>query len=157
MSASQTLRVNGRDVEISAEPGTPLATVLREQLGLASVQDDFATRLTGASTVIVDEFAVLAALVPVAGVIDRNIVTAEGLSDHPLAKAFAQHGVDQLPAAAALLVASAALLAANPRPTIDDIKRGLAGVRCARTGYRDVIAAVRDAASHIANAVEVRS
>lgn len=154
--SAHVMMVNGAERAVSFVPGTPLAKVLREGLGLASVRDDIEAGVTGASTVLVGEFAMLAALLPADLVVASPIVTAEGLANHPLAASFRHHGVDRLAAAPALLVAGAALLAANTRPTVDDIRRALAGVRCPGTGYGEVIAAIQDAAAQILRAMEVR-
>ena len=45
-----------------------------------------------------------------------------------------------------LLVAATALLRDNPSPTVDDVRRGLAGNLCRCTGYTKIIDAVLDAA-----------
>jgi aerobic-type carbon monoxide dehydrogenase small subunit (CoxS/CutS family) len=65
----------------------------------------------------------------------------------PLQQAFLDHGAAQcgfcIPG---MIMAAKALLEANPRPTDDEIKEGLAGNLCRCAGYSRIIAAVRQAA-----------
>jgi len=65
----------------------------------------------------------------------------------PIQQAFVDEGAVQcgfcIPG---MVLAAHALLAGQPQPTDDEIKRGLAGNLCRCTGYRKIIAAVRRAA-----------
>jgi carbon-monoxide dehydrogenase small subunit len=56
-----------------------------------------------------------------------------------------------------MLVSAAALLAANPNPSEDEIRAGLAGNLCRCTGYVGIVAAVRSAAAELADAERMRN
>jgi carbon-monoxide dehydrogenase small subunit len=55
-----------------------------------------------------------------------------------------------------MLMSALALLDANPRPTREDVKRGLSGNLCRCTGYVKIVDAVLDAARHVNEAREIR-
>lgn len=157
-----TLSVNGATRDVAINAADRLVEVLNRDFGLVSVRDEAESGEVGSSTVLLDGLPVLAALTLACLIDGRAVTTAEGIlaadgGPHPLAAAFRDHGVAGLAAAPGLLVASAALLAANPRPTVEDIRRGLAGNLSFESGYRHVIAAVEQAARHMVNAAEVRS
>ncbi|WGD29730.1 2Fe-2S iron-sulfur cluster-binding protein [Ancylobacter sp. WKF20] len=156
------LTVNGTTHRCVARPGDLLSTVLVRELGLTSVRPEPDSGAIGTSTVLLDGAPVLASLMLARQAKGRTITTAEGLhgeggGEHPLRRSFHAHGVDTLDGAPGLLVAAAALLAANPRPTVEDVRRGLAGNLCGGTGYRHIVAAVQEAAGDIVNAREVQS
>ena len=79
------------------------------------------------------------------------VLTIEGLGRpgalHPLQEAFVRHGVPQcgfcIPG---VLMAAAALLTENPRPTEEEIRYGIAGNLCRCTGYTKMLAAITETA-----------
>ena len=78
----------------------------------------------------------------------EGIATSEGL--HPVQEAIVEKGGVQCGfCTAGIIVSSVALLNENPKPTPDQIRRGLAGNLCRCTGYTKVIEAVTDAAKKI--------
>jgi carbon-monoxide dehydrogenase small subunit len=73
---------------------------------------------------------------------------ARGPELHPLQKAFADLGAAQCGyCTPGILLTAQALLAANARPTRDEIKEGLCGNLCRCTGYVKIFEAVELAAS----------
>jgi len=86
----------------------------------------------------------------------RRVCTIEGLGTadalHPLQEAFVRHGVPQcgfcIPG---VLMAAAALLEQNPRPSEEDIRYGIAGNLCRCTGYTKMVTAISEAASELAS------
>jgi aerobic-type carbon monoxide dehydrogenase small subunit (CoxS/CutS family) len=75
-----TFTCNGRTVEVAAEPGETLLSVLRERLRLLSVKDGCAPQgQCGCCTVLVDGEPRVACVTPVARVADRTVTTIEGL------------------------------------------------------------------------------
>ena len=138
------LTVNRKTVTVKAHPLTRLLDVLREECGLTGTKVGCGEGECGACTVLVDGEAVNSCLVPVAQVQGTRITTIEGLGGkHPLQGAFVEHGGAQCGICTPGMIMAAAAL--GPRPSLDDIRTGLAGNLCRCTGYaaiyRSVLAA----------------
>jgi len=144
------LDVNGQAREVEADPEMPLLWVIRDLLGLTGTKYGCGEALCGACTVHLDGDAVRSCVTPVRRAAGRKIVTIEGLSprgDHPLQRAWTELGVPQCGfCQAGQIMSAAALLAANPRPSDDEIDRSLAGNLCRCGTYLRIRAAVRKAA-----------
>ena len=144
------LDVNGQPREVEADPDMPLLWVIRDLLGLTGTKYGCGEALCGACTVHLDGTPVRACVTPVRRAAGHKVVTIEGLSpagDHPLQKAWTELGVPQCGfCQAGQIMSAAALLAANPRPTDEDIDRSLAGNLCRCGTYLRIRAAVRKAA-----------
>ncbi len=150
-----TLQVNGQEHGVDAEPLTPLARVLREQLGLRGTKIGCGNGECGACTVWLDGQAVCSCLYPVYRAADGKITTIEGLADagrlNALQQAFIDHGATQCGfCTGGMIMAACALLARNPQPTEADVIHGLTGNICRCTGYRQIIAAVLSVAERSA-------
>jgi isoquinoline 1-oxidoreductase subunit alpha len=145
------LTVNGvaRDVEADAE--MPRLWVLRDLLGLTGTKYGCGEAQCGACTVHLDGRAVRSCVTPLRRAAGRTVTTIDGLSaggDHPLQLAWIAFGVPQCGfCQSGQIMAAAALLAENPRPTDDDIDRSLAGNLCRCGTYLRIRAAVRKAAT----------
>jgi carbon-monoxide dehydrogenase small subunit len=143
--------LNGEPVEALVQPYETLLDALRETIGLTGPKEGCGTGDCGACTVHLDGKPVASCLVLALQARGRSVVTIEGLSKngalHPLQDAFVRLGVPQcgfcIPG---VLMAAAALLAENPRPTEDDIRYGIAGNLCRCTGYTKMLAAIGEAA-----------
>jgi aerobic carbon-monoxide dehydrogenase small subunit len=82
--------------------------------------------------------------VPVAQVAGAKVVTIEGLRGaHPLQRAFAEHGGAQCGICTPGMIMAAAAL--GPKPSLDDVRTGLAGNICRCTGYEGIYRAMRAA------------
>jgi carbon-monoxide dehydrogenase small subunit/xanthine dehydrogenase small subunit len=135
------LKVNGREVDVAAHPMKRLLDVLREDLGLTGTKEGCGEGECGACTVLVDGEAVCSCLVPVAQVRDAEVLTIEGLGgDHPLQRAFVEEGGSQCGACTPGMIVAA--LALGERPTLEEIRVGLAGNLCRCTGYEGIYRAV---------------
>jgi aerobic-type carbon monoxide dehydrogenase small subunit (CoxS/CutS family) len=148
------LEVNGEPVEVAFAPHKTLLEVLREDLGLTGTKHGCELGECGTCTVLVDGVPVLSCLVLGLACAGRRVKTVEGMAAggklHPLQHAFAELGAAQCGyCTPAFLLAAAALLAANPRPTRDDIKQALAGNLCRCTGYIKIYEAVELAAAQL--------
>ncbi|MBS0562281.1 MAG: molybdopterin-dependent oxidoreductase, partial [Proteobacteria bacterium] len=146
--------VNGRPVRVAADPGAPLAQVLRGTLGLTGTKIGCDAGDCGACTVLVDGQQACACLVPVAQVEGGAVRTVEGLAQDglpdALQQAFLRHGAVQCGICTpGMLMAATELLTANPRPTEEEALDALGGVLCRCTGYRSIVAAVMDAAQGV--------
>ncbi|HJR64788.1 MAG TPA: (2Fe-2S)-binding protein [Gemmatimonadaceae bacterium] len=135
------LRVNGRDLEVDAPPMARLLDVLRVQCELPGTKEGCGEGECGACTVLVDGEPVCSCLVPVAHADGAEITTIEGLGgDHPLQRAFAEHGAAQCGICTPGMIMTA--LALPSSPTLDDVRATLAGNICRCTGYHAIYRAI---------------
>lgn len=155
--------INGKLREAIIEPHMLLVDVIREKLGLSGTKRACAAGNCGACTVLVDGEPVCSCLTLAVLSDGKKITTVEGLKGldgtlHPLQTAFINHCAAQCGyCTSGMLMTASALLAANPRPTRDDVKQGITGNVCRCTGYVKIIDAVVDAAQLMQNAEEVHS
>ena len=142
------LRVNGGEYEVEAAVGRSLASVLREDLGLPGTKVACGEGHCGACTVQLDGVPVLSCITLVHTVGAREVTTIEGLREHPLVDAFVAHDALQCGfCTPGQIVSAAALVAASPEPTREEIRHGMAGNLCRCGAYRrieEAIAAWRD-------------
>ena len=144
--------VNDEAVEVLVRPYDTLLDALREELGLTGPKEGCGTGDCGACTVHVDGKPVASCLMLALQARGRKVRTIEGLGRadalHPLQEAFVRLGVAQcgfcIPG---VLMAAAALLAENPRPSEEEIRYGIAGNLCRCTGYTKMLAAITEVAA----------
>jgi len=134
----------------SAEPDTPLLWVLREQLGMTGTKYGCGVAQCGSCTVHLDGNPVRSCVLPVSAVQPaQKITTIEGLSakgDHPLQKAWVNLDVPQCGyCQSGMIMAAAALLKTNPRPTDADIDANITNI-CRCGTFNRVRAAIKEAA-----------
>ena len=156
-----SLRVNGRDVQVSVEPRRTLLSVLREELGLTGAKHGCGRGTCGACTAIVDGETVYSCLTLAIDCEGRDIRTVEGLATHaiPMARwapgerlhkvqaAFIEHDGYQCGFCTPGQVMSAvALLEHNPHPTEDEIRYEMAGNLCRCGAYPNIVRAIEAAA-----------
>jgi isoquinoline 1-oxidoreductase alpha subunit len=144
------LEINGAKHQVEADPDMPVLWVLRDLLGLTGTKYGCGEALCGACTVHLDGEPVRACVTPVRRAVGKAITTIEGLSpagDHPLQKAWVELGVPQCGfCQAGQIMTAAALLAANPAPSDEDIDRSLAGNLCRCGTYLRIRAAIKKVA-----------
>jgi len=79
-----------------------------------------------------------------------ELTTVESLNGeelHPVQRAFKQaHGLQCGYCTPGFIMAAAYLLATNPNPTEDEIRKGIEGNLCRCTGYVNIVKAVQTAA-----------
>jgi carbon-monoxide dehydrogenase small subunit len=147
--------VNDEAVEVLVQPYETLLDALRERLELTGPKEGCGTGDCGACTVHLDGNPVASCLMLALQARGRQVLTIEGLAGrdalHPLQDAFVRHGVPQcgfcIPG---VLMAAAALLRENPRPTEEEIRYGIAGNLCRCTGYTRMVTAIAEAAETLA-------
>ena len=124
------LVVNGEGREIDAPVGASLADVLRERLGLTGTKIACNEGHCGACTVMVGGLPVLSCMTLVHSV-EGEVTTIEGLRDHPLVDAFVRADAVQCGfCTPGQVVSAAALVAASPTPTEEEIRHAMAGNIC---------------------------
>ena len=144
--------LNDESVDVLIQPYRTLLDALREDVGLTGPKEGCGTGDCGACTVHLDGEPVASCLMLAMQARDRAILTIEGLGRsgvlHPLQDAFVRLGVPQcgfcIPG---VLMAAAALLSENPRPTEEEIRYGIAGNLCRCTGYTKMVAAIAEVAA----------
>ena len=152
MISPVSFNLNGAAVSVTAAHSTRLSAVLRNELGLTGTKVGCDAGDCGACTVLIDGTTACACMVPVAQAEGSAVVTVEGIAAHTrfgkaLQRCFLEQGAVQCGICTpGMLVASSALLEANPAATADEIADGLGGVLCRCTGYRKIVAAVQAAA-----------
>jgi isoquinoline 1-oxidoreductase alpha subunit len=150
----QNLKINGRAVQVKAEPDTPLLWLLRGELQLTGTKFGCGMALCGACTVYVDGEPVRGCVTPVSAVGERDVTTIEGLQGPQadavraawLALDVVQCGYCQ----SGQVMAATALLKKTPTPTDADIDAALAGNLCRCGTYPRIRAAIHAAAKALA-------
>jgi isoquinoline 1-oxidoreductase alpha subunit len=128
--------INGRTVDVDADPNTPLLWVIREQVGLTGTKYGCGVAQCGACTVHIDGAAVRSCVMPVSAVAGKQITTIEGLATggtlHKVQKAWVDLDVPQCGfCQSGMIMAVAALLREKPRPTDADIDAAITNIcRC---------------------------
>jgi aerobic-type carbon monoxide dehydrogenase small subunit (CoxS/CutS family) len=138
--------LNGRRVNVAAHPMKRLLDVLREDCGLTGTKEGCGEGECGACTVLVDGQAINSCLVPFAQVQGAEIRTIEGLGErHPLQRAFMEYGGAQCGICTPGMIMAAVAL--GPKPSLSEIRVGLAGNLCRCTGYEAIYKSVRAAST----------
>jgi carbon-monoxide dehydrogenase small subunit len=145
------LEVNGEQREADVWEGESLLFALRERLGLPGSKNACEQGECGSCSVLLDGTLVCACLVLAVQADGHEVVTVEGLAEngelHRVQEAFVEAGAVQCGfCTPGLVVATADLLAHNPKPSDDEIREALSGNLCRCTGYSKIFDAVRLAA-----------
>ncbi len=142
--------INGRAVDVAAEPDTPLLWVIREHLKLTGTKFGCGIGQCGACTVHVDGAPTRSCITWLEDVAGREVTTIEGLSpdaSHPLQRAWID---DQVPQCgycqSGQIMQAAALLESNPNPTREQIVEHMDGNICRCGTYVRIIRAIQRAA-----------
>ena len=148
-----SLRVNGVSRQFNGDPEMPLLWYVRDELGLSGSKFGCGAGLCGACTMHLDGEAVRGCITPVAMAEGASVTTIEGLDangNHPVQRAWRAINVPQCGyCQPGQIMNAAALLAANPNPTDQDIIDGMDGNICRCGTYQRIVAAVRTAAAEV--------
>ncbi len=134
------LTVNGRPVQVEAEPDTPLLWVLRDHLNLTGTQFGCGVAACGACTVLLDGQALRSCVMPVSACEGKQVITIEGLAQHsrlhPVQQAWIDHQVPQCGyCQSGMIMATVALLKANSDPSDEAIAAAITNIcRCGTYG-----------------------
>ncbi len=157
MTEAIRLVVNGRVRDIDVEPRRLLVQVLREDLDLTGTHVGCDTTQCGACTVLVDGAAVKSCTMLAVQADGASITTIEGIAAdgdlHPIQAAFREkHGLQCGFCTPGMIMCAVDLLSHDPDPSEQTIRRAIDGNICRCTGYQNIVAAVREAASTMASA-----
>jgi isoquinoline 1-oxidoreductase alpha subunit len=150
--AMANLTINGKKIEVDVEPDTPLLWAIRENIGLTGTKYGCGIAQCGACTVHVDGVAMRSCGMLVSEAVGKEITTIEGLAAagklHKVQQAWIAHDVPQCGyCQSGMIMAVAALLKDNPKPTDQDIDEAITNIcRCG------TFAQVREAIHAAANA-----
>jgi nicotinate dehydrogenase subunit A len=145
-----TLKVNGHDHQVDADPDTPLLYVLRDDIKLNAAKFGCGLGQCGACTVIVDGKAVLSCVTPLLLLEGKHVTTLEGLgtveSPGPIQRAFIEEQAAQcgycIPG---MMMRAQALLQKNPKPTDEQIRSELETHLCRCGTHMRILRAVHRA------------
>jgi aerobic carbon-monoxide dehydrogenase small subunit len=129
--------LNGASTDVDAHPMKRLLDVLREDCRLTGTKEGCGEGECGACTVLIEGLPVNSCLVPAAHVEGARVTTIEGLHGrHPLQRAFVEHGGAQCGICTPGMIMAAVAL--GRKPTIEQVRTGLAGNLCRCTGYEAI-------------------
>ncbi len=148
-----SLVVNGKPYSGEVESRTLLVHFLRNTLRLTGSHVGCVVGRCGACTVLWNGTPVKSCMVFAVQAAGDEIVTVEGLAQdkrlHPLQEAFWKNdAVECGYCTPGMLMSAYGLLQKNNRPSEEQIKRAIAGNLCRCTGYRNIIAAIKESAAN---------
>jgi carbon-monoxide dehydrogenase small subunit len=143
--------LNGRAVQVQAQPHDLLVDVIRGPLALTGTHEGCDTGQCGACTVLVDGQSTRSCTMLAVQAAGHDVTTVEGLAQdgkpHALQQAFMQcHGLQCGFCTPGMLMTAACLLRENRNPSEADIVDALEGNLCRCTGYVNIVASVQEAA-----------
>jgi aerobic-type carbon monoxide dehydrogenase small subunit (CoxS/CutS family) len=143
-----TLNVNGRDRRVDVAPHETLAQTIRYKLGLTGTKLSCDRAECGACTVMLDGVTTYSCSTLTHSVRNRKIITIEGIAGpngglHKVQQAM----IDELGPQCGFctpgqVVAAVALLNSNPKPTLDEVRRGMSGNLCKCGAYDHYLKAI---------------
>ena len=145
------LSVNGKSYEVDVEPDTPLLWVLRDTIGLTGTKYGCGIAQCGACTVHLDGVATRSCQVPAGSVGSKPVTTIEALAQndklHPVQQAWLDLDVPQCGyCQSGMIMAVAALLKQNPKPTDAEIDAAISNI-CRCGTYQRIRAAIHAVAN----------
>lgn len=150
-----TLNVNGRDVQVDADPSTPVLWALRDNLGMTGTKFGCGAALCGACTVHLDGQPIRSCITPIGSVDGKKITTIEAMEADRIGKAvqdaWVKHDVPQCGyCQSGQVMTATALLRANKAPSDTDIDVAMSGNICRCGTYQRMRSAIKDAAKSLA-------
>jgi carbon-monoxide dehydrogenase small subunit len=151
--------LNGTPRELTIPAHWRLIDLLRDELGLTGTKEGCSVGVCGACSVLVDDTLMSACLLPALYIDGTRLTTIEGLApdDQHLSAiqdAFIRHGGFQCGICTpGQIVAATALLAEQPKPSVEQIKAWMMGNLCRCTGYYKIIESIVAASNAESNSV----
>jgi isoquinoline 1-oxidoreductase subunit alpha len=146
-----SLKINGKETRVDADPNTPLLWVLRDHLQLTGTKYGCGIAQCGSCTVHLDGRAVRSCVTQVSTAIGKQITTIEGLAESALGKkvqaAWQEVDVPQCGyCQSGQIMAATALLREHPHPSEAQISTAMDGILCRCGTYNRVRSAIQKAA-----------
>ena len=136
--------LNGKRTRVDAHPMKRLLDALREDCALKGTKEGCGEGECGACTVLIDGAPVNSCLIPAAHADGTRVTTIEGLGGrHPLQRAFVEHGGAQCGICTPGMIMAAVAL--GQKPSMEDMRTGLAGNLCRCTGYSAIYRSIQRA------------
>ena len=150
-SRTITATVNGDSYEREVDARKLLIHFIRDDLDLTGSHIGCDTGNCGACSVIVDGTLVKSCMMLAVQADGASIETVEGLANEdelvPLQQAFSDHHALQCGyCTPGMLMSATALLRKNPKPSDEEIRKGIQGNICRCTGYVNIVEAIKAAA-----------
>ena len=152
-----TVTVNGRRHSTEVQPRTLLVDFLRDELGLTGTHIGCEHGVCGTCTVLLNGASVLSCITFAVQADGAEVSTVEGLASgpelHPLQDEFwEKQGLQCGYCTPGMLMRASEILAANPDPTPEQVREGIASNLCRCTGYQFIVEAVVAAAARMRDA-----
>ncbi len=149
------LNINGKDIDVDADPSTPVLWALRDTLGMTGTKFGCGQALCGACTVHLDGAAIRSCVTPISAAQGHKITTIEAVGADRVGRAvqaaWVKHDVAQCGYCQSGQVMSAtALLKSKRAPSDVDIDEAMAGNICRCGTYARIRAAIHEAAASLA-------
>ncbi|HWU83584.1 MAG TPA: (2Fe-2S)-binding protein [Methylophilaceae bacterium] len=150
-----TLNINGQDQELDATDDMPILWAVRDLAHLTGTKFGCGMAQCGACTVHLDGQPIRSCVTPVSAAVGKKITTIEHMSEDDIGKIVqaAWREVDVVQCGycqSGQIMAAAALLANNKRPTDADIDAAMSGNICRCGTYPRIRAAIHAAADKLA-------
>ena len=147
-----TLEINGKKISKEVPDNTLLSSLLRDHLNLTGTHVGCDTSQCGACVVHVDGKSLKSCTALAVDVDKSKVTTIEGLQTngrmHPMQEAFKKmHGLQCGFCTPGMVMSAVDLLNNKKNPSEQEIRDWLEGNICRCTGYQNIVAAVKEAAS----------
>jgi carbon-monoxide dehydrogenase small subunit len=147
-----SLEINGKKITKEFPDHTTLSTLLRDVLNLTGTHIGCDTSQCGACVVHVDGRSIKSCTAFAADLGGSKVTTIEGLATngkmHPMQEAFKKlHGLQCGFCTPGMVMSAVDLIKNNKKPSDKEIRDWLEGNICRCTGYQNIVAAVKEAAS----------
>jgi len=147
-----SLEINGKKISKEIPDHTLLSVLLRDILNLTGTHVGCDTSQCGACVVHIDGKSVKSCTAFAADLEGSKITTIEGIGKngkmHPMQEAFKKlHGLQCGFCTPGMVMSAVDLLQSNKNPSDKEIRDWLEGNICRCTGYQNIVAAVKEAAS----------
>ena len=149
-----SLEINGKKVNKEVPDHTILSVLLRDVLNLTGTHVGCDTSQCGACVVHIDGKSIKSCTTLAVDVHGSKVTTIEGLASngkmHPMQEAFKKlHGLQCGFCTPGMVMSAIDLLKNNKNPSDIEIRDWLEGNICRCTGYQNIVAAVKEAATKI--------
>ncbi len=147
-----SLEINRKKITKELPDHTTLSTLLRDVLNLTGTHVGCDTSQCGACVVHVDGRSIKSCTAFATDLDGSKVTTIEGLATngkmHPMQEAFKKlHGLQCGFCTPGMVMSAIDLLQNNKKPSDTEIREWLEGNICRCTGYQNIVAAVKEAAS----------